>query len=381
MVVLPRYGSDSLSDLMPSVLAALGVAGQRDTVNLGLAGVRRVCVLLVDGLGALQLAEHSAAAPVLSSLPSRSATATFPSTTSTSLASLGTGSAPGAHGVVGYLTAVPGFDRPMNPLHWRLHGQGPKVDLLAQLPPETFQPHPTVFERAAAEGISVTRVAPSYQRESGLTRAVLRGGEFASSVSAGDLVAQTSRALRIGTRSMVYSYWSELDLTGHVRGPDSDSWTYELAHVDSIVAGILAELPDDAALIVTADHGMVQVGSRIDLDANDALTNGVRMIAGEPRARHVFTEHGTTSDVRAMWSETLGPEYLIVERDDAIERGWFGPTVRSSVADCIGDVIALAMGDGALIRRGAEPNQSALLGHHGSLTDVEMLVPLLVSRS
>ncbi|MGB7364880.1 MAG: alkaline phosphatase family protein, partial [Rhodococcus sp. (in: high G+C Gram-positive bacteria)] len=179
MVVLPRYGSDSLSDLMPSVLAALGVSGQRDTVDLGLAGVRRVCVLLVDGLGALQLAEHSAAAPVLSSLPSRSATATFPSTTSTSLASLGTGSAPGAHGVVGYLTAVPGFDRPMNPLHWRLHGQGPKVDLLAQLPPETFQPHPTAFERAAAEGISVTRVAPSYQRESGLTRAVLRGGEFA----------------------------------------------------------------------------------------------------------------------------------------------------------------------------------------------------------
>jgi hypothetical protein len=381
VVVLPRYGVDSLSELIPSVLGALGVPDARDTIGLDLSGARRVCVLLVDGLGAHQLSGHAAAAPVLSSLPARSMTATFPSTTSTSLASLGTGRAPGEHGLVGYLTAVPGFDRPMNPLHWRLHGQGPKVDLVSALPPEDFQPHPTVFERAAEDGIAVTRVAPSYQRESGLTRAVLRGGDFASSVSAGDLVAQTSQALRRGTRSLVYSYWSELDLTGHVRGPDSAAWRFELSQVDSIVAGILGELPPESALIVTADHGMVQVGSTVDVDASPTLSADVRMIAGEPRARHVFATPGAADAVRDAWRETLGPEYLVVERDDAVARGWFGPTVGPDVSSCIGDVVALALGDGALVRRGAERNQSALLGHHGSLTDVEMAIPLLVARS
>ncbi|MBY6687357.1 alkaline phosphatase family protein [Rhodococcus sp. BP-149] len=380
MVTTPRYGGDSLSDLLPSVLGALGVPGESDTVGLGLSGVRRICVLLVDGLGARQLAAHASAAPTLSSLTERVVTATFPSTTATSLASLGTGRTPGEHGIVGYLTAVPGFDRPMNPLHWRLHGQGPRVDLLAELVPEQFQPRDTVFERAAADGVSVTRIAPSYQRESGLTRAVLRGGDFSASVSAGDLVAETSRALRRGRRSLVYSYWSELDLTGHVRGPDSDAWRHELTQVDTIVAGILGELPSDAALIVTADHGMVQIGTRVDIDATPALTADVRMICGEPRARHVFADAGAAATVLDAWRETLGPDHLVVGRDDAVSRGWFGPSVRPDVAACIGDVLALALGDGALIRRGAEPNQSALPGHHGSLTDVEMTVPLLVAR-
>lgn len=380
MVVTPRYGDGSLADLLPSALGALGVPGETDTVGLGLDGIRRLCVLVIDGLGARQLAAHPAEAPFLTEVAARTFTATFPSTTATSLASLGTGSPPGSHGVVGYLTAVPGFDRPMNPLQWRLHGQGHKTDLLTALPPETFQPHPTVFERADAAGVTVTRVAPSYQRESGLTRAVLRGGDFRSCVSAGDLAAETLDALGRGDRSLVYSYYSELDLTGHVRGPDSAAWRFELAHVDRIVSAIASGLPSDAALVVTADHGMVRVLDPLDVDAVAPLADDVRMIAGEPRARHVFAESGAAADVHAAWQGELGESYLVVTRADAIDRGWFGPTVHPRVEPMIGDVLALALGSGALIRRGAEPNQSKLLGHHGSLTEAEMYVPLAVVR-
>ncbi|WP_068145625.1 alkaline phosphatase family protein [Rhodococcoides corynebacterioides] len=408
---VPRYGVNTLSDLLPAVLGA--VTGDGSPTTLGLAGVRRVCVLLVDGLGAQQLAARAEHAPMLSSMTGETWTSTFPSTTATSLASLGTGRPPGQHGIVGYLTAVEGYDRPMNPLHWRLHGQAggrstkdgqaggrstkdgqaggggsspkgssPKgsSDLLSTLVPEEFQPHPTVFERAAAAGIAVSRVAPSYQRESGLTRAVLRGGDFAASVSAGDLVARTVSALSRGDRSLVYSYWSELDLTGHVRGPSSDAWSFELRQVDSIVEAVAARLPADAALVVTADHGMVDVADRVDVDTTPTLSQDVTMIAGEPRARHVFARPGAASDVAERWRETLGEDYLVIGRDDAIDRGWFGP-VRPAVARTIGDVLALALGSGAVVRSGAEPNQSALLGHHGSLTDAETRVPLLLARS
>src|SRR5699024_5673212 len=136
------------------------------------------------------------------------------------------------HGLVGYLMAVPGYDRPMNPLRWRLHGEGDHVDLLTALPPERFQPHPTVFEQAAEAGITVTRVAPGYQAQSGLTRASLRGGGVDAAFSLGDLAARTVAALRASDRALVYTYHGDLDLTGHVRGPDSDSWRDELAQVD-----------------------------------------------------------------------------------------------------------------------------------------------------
>ncbi len=405
---VPRYGENTLSDLLPAVLGAVTEDDAAPApapalgLGLGLAGARRVCVLLVDGLGAQQLAARAEHAPMLSSMSGETWTSTFPSTTATSLASLGTGRPPGQHGIVGYLTAVEGYDRPMNPLHWRLHGQAGQAgqaggrsgkggqaggrsskgssDLLSTLVPEEFQPHPTVFERAAAAGIAVTRVAPSYQRESGLTRAVLRGGDFAASVSAGDLVARTLSALNRGDRSLVYSYWSELDLTGHVRGPSSDAWSHELRQVDSMVEAIVSRLPADAALVVTADHGMVDVQERVDVDTTASLSRDVTLIAGEPRARHVFARADAAVDVAQRWRETLGADYLVVDRDEAIGRGWFGP-VRPAVARTIGDVLALASGSGAVVRSGAEPNQSALLGHHGSLTEAELQVPLLIART
>lgn len=69
----------------------------------------------------------------------------------------------------------------------------------------------------------------------------------------------------------------------------------------------------------------------------------------------------------------------IVSRDEAIEAGWFGPRVADAVRPRIGDVVAAARDSNVLVRLAAEPAESALLGHHGSLTDAEQLVPLLVA--
>jgi len=380
MLVTPRYGRSSLADLIPSVLATLGVAGEVDRLELGLHGVNRVCVLLVDGLGANLLATREDAAPFLTSARPATLTVGFPSTTATSLSSLGSGRPPGEHGVVGYLLSVPGHERLMNPLKWRLHGPGDKIDLLKELVPEEFQPQETAFERAAAAGISVGRVGPMYQAASGLSRASLRGGDFRPNFSMGDLADGAIIALQAGTRSLVYAYHGELDLTGHVRGPHSDAWALELQQVDLLAKSIADRLPPDAALLVTGDHGMVHVEAPVDFDTTPALQAGVRQLGGEPRARHVYTRPGAATDVAMSWKSCLGPEYLVVQRAEAISNGWFGPVVTHSAARRIGDVITVAVGSGAVIRSAIEPLQSMLVGHHGSLTEAEMLVPLLIFR-
>ncbi|MEV0298458.1 alkaline phosphatase family protein [Nocardia sp. NPDC050710] len=371
----PRYGSGSLADLFPSVLACLGVPGEADRLGLGLTA-RRICVLLIDGLGADALAARADAAPFLSTLPPVALTAGFPSTTATSLSSLGVGVPPGQHGIVGYLMNVPGYDRLVNSLRWRLHGEGPSIDLLRELVPEQFQPSATVFERAAADGIAVTQVAPTYQAASGLTRAVLRGCAFRPSLSVGDMVDGVATALRSGDRSLVYAYHGDLDTTGHVRGPSSDAWLLELAHVDRLAATIAAHLPPDAALLVTADHGMVELESTVDFDRAEELSEGVAQLGGEPRARHVYTRKGAAADVADAWRATLGPDFEVLPRAEVIARGWFGPIVTHEVADRIGDLVVAARGLRGVVRSGAEPLQSALIGHHGSLTSAEINVPL-----
>ncbi len=380
MFITPRYGDGALADLMPSVLGALGVAGERDRVGLGLDGVRRVAVLLVDGMGAELVAARRDAAPFLDGLPGRTLTAGFPSTTAASLASLGTGVPSGEHGIVGYLLAVPGHERMMNPLKWRLMGQGPKVDLLKEIVPEQFQRVTTVFERAAADGVVVTQVAPMYQAGSGLTRAALRGGEFRPTFSSGDLVDGVLTALGGSDRTLVYAYHGDLDMTGHVRGPGSQAWALELAHIDLTIRAIAERLPAGAALIVTADHGMVHVETPVDFDREPLLQAGVRGLGGEPRARHVYTEPGAAPDVAAAWRDRLGADFTVLTRGEVTGEGWFGPTVGPEAAPRIGDVVVVPTGTSAITRSGAEPLQSNLVGHHGSLTPAEMIVPLYVIR-
>ncbi|MFC9998903.1 alkaline phosphatase family protein [Nocardia sp. NPDC127526] len=379
MLTLPQYGLNSLADVFPSLLAGLGVPGEIDRLGLEL-DARRVCVLLIDGLGAEQLAEYAADAPFLSGAVRRTITAGFPTTTATSLSSLGIGVPPGEHGLVGYLLRVPGQDRLMSPLKWRLFGDGPKVDLLKELAPEQFQPLTTVFERAAADGVSVTHVGPIFQAGSGLTRASFRGSEFRFDVSLGDLIDGTLTALGQGERSLVYAYHADLDTTGHVRGPGSPAWRLELGMVDRTVQAIAERLPADAALLVTADHGMVAMHDRIDFDTTTALHDGVADLGGEARARHVYTANGAASDVAATWRAVLGADYTVLTRDEAIRDGWFGPAVHAENTSRIGDVIAVAGDRGGIVRSAVEPLQSGFLGQHGSLTSAEMHVPLLVFR-
>jgi hypothetical protein len=378
-LAVPPYGAATLADVLPGAAATLGVPIVRgelpaDPLDLtaALGGARRVLVLLVDGLGADLLRAHADLAPTLAALarPVGELSAPCPSTTPVSLATLGTGLPPGSHGILGFVTDVPGEDRTLNHVQW---ADDPD--------PDVWQARPTVFEQAEAAGVPSTAVGPYAYAGSGLTRAVYRGATYTGAVSHGDLCALALRSLSATPRALVYGYIPELDLTGHVRGIDSPSWRAQLTLVDAVVEQLVAGLPDDAALLVTADHGMLDVpaDSRFDLDVAPALADGVRVLAGEPRARYVHTVPGAADDVLARWRELLGDRAWVVGRDEATASGVFGP-VDEALAARIGDVVALARGSWALVSPEREPGPSRLAAYHGSLTATELAIPLLVAR-
>jgi hypothetical protein len=134
--------------------------------------------------------------------------------------------------------------------------------------------------------------------------------------------------------------------------------------------------------VVIADHGMVTVPEegKLDFDTEPALQAGVRLLGGDARARYVYTEAGATEDVLAAWRELIGDRAWILTRDEAITAGWFGPVVEHRIRDRIGDLIVAARRDFAVVQSRVTPKLSRLIGHHGSLTDAEQLVPLLCYR-
>jgi hypothetical protein len=363
-----------LSELVPSLLSGLGVTEFANT--LGLPEAERACVLLVDGLGWELLAEHAADAPVLSALRRRRLRVGYPATTAAGLAAIGTGAASGEHGMTGYTFEVPGVGV-LNALRWCRHPDG--ADLREVLPAEQVQPRPTTFARAAAAGIAVQVVSAAAFAGSPLTRAVLRGGRYVGVHALGDLAVATLDALA-SPGSLCYAYHGDLDHLGHRYGPGSRQWRAQLRQVDRLVESLLAELPQGALLAVVADHGMVRLDdSAVDADAEPALREGVRTLAGEVRARHVYAEHGAAGEVLAAWRETLGDRAWVLPREEAIAHAWFGETVEERVLPRIGDVVVAARGCSGVLRRSAEPRESALLGQHGSLTPAEQLVPLALA--
>lgn len=374
---IPRPDPDlpHLADVVPSVLSALGAPDFERRIPLrdGLSGA---CVLLVDGLGAELLDAHAADAPVLAGLRGQTLSVGFPATTAAGLAAVGTGCRSGEHGMVGYTFRL-GEAGVVNALQWRQHPWG--EDLRDAQPPERVQPLQTTFERAAATGFAVSVVSNAQFADSGLTRAVLRGARYVGVHGLGDLAAGVHHAVAAG--GFCYGYHGDLDLIGHLHGPGSLGWRMQLRQVDRLVESVVDGLPPGAMLAVVADHGMVAVGDadRVDVDGNEALLDGVSAIGGEARARHVYTVDGAAETILAAWRETLGDRAWVVSRDEAIAAGWFGERVADRVLERIGDVVAAGRDSAVMVRRTAEPVESGLIGHHGSLTTAEQRVPLLLA--
>jgi Type I phosphodiesterase / nucleotide pyrophosphatase len=364
-IVAPAYGTASLCDLVPSAAAVL--SGAADGNVLGLPQASRMVLLLVDGLGQRQLERHAADAPYLSSMARRTLTCGVPSTTATSLTSLGVGLPPGEHGVVGYTSRIPGTDRLLNALRWD-----------ASVDAEEWQPHPTALAAAARAGVATTVVNKRAFNGTGLTVASQRGAEFVAADSAGERLAEAARAAR-PSPSLVYVYDADLDATGHRDGCRSEAWRHQLATVDAFAHRLRQTLPADAVLLVTADHGMVDVepGDRVDVDAEPELRDGVSLVGGEARFRHLYCRSGAVDDVVARWRARLGARAPVLTREQAVAEGWFG-TVRREVEPRLGDVVVACVDSIAVLSSERFPHEASLVGLHGSLTAEEMYVPLLV---
>ncbi|MFF5253153.1 alkaline phosphatase family protein [Streptomyces leeuwenhoekii] len=377
---VPEYGSGSLADLLPTLAAGMGVPGLTAAIP-ELTPADRNCVFLIDGLGWEQLKAHPEDAPFLTSLlatsrggTGRPLTAGYPATTATSLASVGTGLPPGAHGMPGYTVRNPETGELMNQLRWK-----PWTD------PHAWQPRPTVFRLAQEAGVHAAQVSSPTFADTPLTKVALSGGTFHGRLSGEERMDLAAEQLAAGDRSLVYTYYAEVDGAGHRFGVDSDTWRGQLGRVDRLVQRLAEQLPPRSALYVTADHGMIDVPfdeeHRIDFDEDWELRAGVALLGGEGRARHVYALPGARNDVLTCWREVLGDRFWVASRDEAIAAGWFGPQVDARVYDRIGDVIAAACDDVLLIASEREPNESAMAGNHGSMTPAEQLVPLLEVRT
>jgi hypothetical protein len=345
-----------LADVLPSQILAM--RGERNP--LGLPRARRSILVVVDGLGAANLAARAGHARTLVAGGRKGIVSGFPTTTAAALTSLYTGTAPGSHGIVGYDALVPGVG-----VRNQLRDWGGAMD------PETWQRSAPLLATVPSVVVNEPRYA-----ESGFTHATLRGARYVAARSIDDRVDAAIAAAHAG-EGIVSCYVPDLDRIGHDQGWQSDAWIDALERLDGAVARLVARAPSGAGILVTADHGMVDVPEHRHVVVPPALLEGVAHVAGEPRCLQLHRDPawGAWDATVDAWRAAFGDVAWIATRDELVASGWLG-AVDDAVLPRIGDLVIAMRGSGALYLREDDPARG-MVGQHGSLTPEELRVPLV----
>ncbi len=355
------YDGPGITSLVPALL------GSKDASWLPgpVAEATTVVVLVLDGLGSEAVERHPELLPTVAALEGSPVTSVVPSTTAAALTSITTGLAPSEHGLVGFRMRVDGSV--VNVLAWQGEDKAKRA------------PDPGLVQRHAPfRGRPVPVVTRSEFRATGFTEAHLRGGELHGwrSVST---ISEHCRQLALGGAPLVYAYYPGVDEVAHGFGLRSRYYAAELAFADRLVADVLDGLPDSAALVVTADHGQVDLEATSWLELADdvaAITDGC---AGDARFRYLYARRGAADDLLVAARAAHGSQAWVMSRDQLVDEGWLGPKPTNAVLRRLGDVVLAASGAVAFVDP-ALPRERRLRSGHGSITAAEMMVPLVAGR-
>ena len=376
-----------------------------------------IVMVLVDGLGWQMLRERAGHTPNLRRLLADSdyLHTCAPSTTAAALTTLATGVYPGAHAMVGYAVRDPLLRGHLGAGH--VPGPGDVFDLItfknSSHDPLTWQSVPTLIERANAKAnagcgpqLGAVSIGRSKFAGSGLSLAAWRGFKHIGVDALDQRPYQAYRAIKEGAK-LVYLYVGELDHAGHNHGWHSDKWLEALEALDAMVGQLFRRLPTGTRIVLTADHGMVDTDRhhRIDLAKEKELAKDVVAVAGESRFLQLYVPDDVASapaagspglgvagprgdggvvensgceelaqSVAKRWAEFLGDRAIWVGTDPSPLMGPLSPGARAAVGD-----VLVALNDNWTVvdLRVQSFHATQLIGVHGSLTPVELEVPLI----
>ena len=367
--LLPDWNGPCIHRVLPTLLQELahpGEAALSPWFPSPVAGARQIVLLVIDGLGAEQLQERTRLAPVMTSGTGGPITTVAPSTTACALTSLVTGRVPAEHGVVGYRVALDGDV--MNVLQWSVRG----ADVRMSVPAHVFQP----FESFPGSTGPVPVVTRYDYGPTGFTAAHLGDVELHRWYTPAGLVTSVRQLVAAGS-PFVYAYYEGIDKVAHAQGL-GDYYDDELRAADRLVGDVLGALPPGAVLVVTADHGQVDVGDSVQVLGPEIMQD-VTLISGEGRFRWLHVRPGAGDDVARTAAALHGDVAWVRTREQVIDEDWLGGVPSAAVAARLGDVALVPFAPTAFLDP-ADTGELRLRARHGSLTPAEMLIPLLAWR-
>ena len=348
-----------------SLVLASAIAATRGEPNpLSFGKVKSSVVVMVDGLGLQNLEAFKGHAPHLMKLQSansRSIRSECPSTTVLGLVSLASGLRAGLHGLIGYNVVKAGDTKITNLLSgWEQNKANP-ADW------KTYQ--------TLSETNLITVVSPSAYERSGFTQLTMPSAQFIGAETIDERLRIASKIAE-GKGTVTYVYIPELDQAGHRFGCASDAWISKLEELNSAL--LKTNFPSGCGLVLTADHGMVDIdeSNHLFIDSFESLSGIEFVTGGDTRCAYLYLQQTEASEMLISRLEAeLGSGVAVCTWSDLVESGW---QIRPDKYDLVPNIVLVAIGAVAFYdRRTAKPASMRMVGHHGSVSDQETRIPLI----
>jgi predicted AlkP superfamily pyrophosphatase or phosphodiesterase len=359
--VVPDYSGACIANVVPGLIRHLMGGERASWMPNALANARQVVLLLLDGLGWEQLQDRTSLMPTLTAFDGGPITSVAPTTTAAGLTSLVTGKPPAIHGIAGYRLSV-GDNGILNVLRWTCD----EGDAMESVPPADFQLLP------AFAGNEVPAVVQKEFIGTGFTAAHLQGADIVGYAMPSSLPIDIWRLAKAG-HQFIYGYYKGIDAVAHANGL-GEHFDGELYTADRLIRDLIAGLPSGCALVVTSDHGQVDVGNRVlEIDAD--IVERCWRASGEGRFRWLHAK-GDVEELRAVCEERYGELAWVKTKQELSDEGWFGGPLNAQVSDRLGD-IAIVAAEPIAFRDPFHGGERQMMSRHGSMTSAEVYVPLL----
>ncbi|KKC44637.1 MULTISPECIES: alkaline phosphatase family protein [Acinetobacter] len=351
-----------------------------NSYGVNLPQSKHYVLCLIDGLAYQSFLEHKTSTSFLSTCNKVSSLRSgFPSTTASCLTSLATGLDAIEHGIVG--AAFQHNERYFSSLRWCYLTSNESKHKENIIPSITI-PY-GIWDCLKEHNINVNAIIPIDISTSVFTSKVFSAAKIYGYKDFSEVTSIVEEVVKREERSFTYIYFGNLDLIGHIFGVDSQKWKDEYLYLDSCIKKIHRSLIEKSTLLVTADHGMVNMNKNnmIDFNAIPALTEQTNLICGDIRARHIYLKPAFRDNILIdNWNEHLGNNFLILKKEEAIKTGLFGVNRNEENEGRIGDLIVISKGQYGLIDSSSifDQYQSSWIGHHGANSEKEQLIPLLI---
>ena len=284
----------------------------------------------------------------------------FPSTTTSATTSIRNGKAPCENGWIGWIQYIKEIDDEIIPFHGRgfYNDKQYDKDLMYKIAPVTF-----IEDELNRIGVKARILFPSFMED---------GCE--------DIDSMCKRLIGLNLENeykFIYAYWDKYDTYMHEYGPSSKICDAYLNHINYEIENLANNLDDETMLIVTADHGQIDVKEEYNICGSKYDKYLYRKPALEPRAMTFYVKDGMQDEFEKTFKQEFEDRFVLLTHKQALDMNLFGDRpYNERFEEFIGDFIAIGKANTILAYK--EELTPSMKGQHAGMTDDEMLVPIIV---